>query len=227
MDAAVARECAAVRERVGIFDASTLGKIEVVGPDAAEFLNRLYTNPWKQLAPGRCRYGLLLREDGFITDDGVAARIAEDRFHVTTTTGGAARVLNMMEDYLQTEWPELDVWLTSITEQYAVDCRPGPACARGDRAAGCRRRPLARGAAAHGLCRRLDLRRPDAPVPRELHRRARLRGQRALGLRPRGVGGDLGARAQARRGRLRHRDDARAARREGLHHRRPGHRRHR
>ena len=126
MHAAVNRECAAVRSSVGIFDASTLGKIEVVGPDAAEFLNRMYTNPWKALEPGRCRYGLLLKEDGFITDDGVSARLAPDRFHLTTTTGGAARVLNMMEDYLQTEWPDLNVWLTSTTEQYAVIALQGP-----------------------------------------------------------------------------------------------------
>ena len=126
MLAAVNRECAGVRGAVGIFDASTLGKIEVVGPDAAEFLNRMYTNPWKSLGVGRCRYGLLLREDGFIMDDGVAARVADDRFHVTTTTGGAARVLNMMEDYLQTEWADLDVWLTSTTEQYAVIAVQGP-----------------------------------------------------------------------------------------------------
>jgi sarcosine oxidase subunit alpha len=126
MDAAVLRECAAVRQSVGIFDASTLGKIEVVGPDAAEFLNRMYTNPWKGLQPGRCRYGLLLREDGFITDDGVSARMADDRFHLTTTTGGAARVLGMMEDYLQTEWSDLDVWLTSTTEAWAVIALQGP-----------------------------------------------------------------------------------------------------
>ncbi len=126
MLAAVNRECLAVRERVGMFDASTLGKIEVVGPDAAEFLNRMYTNPWKALEPGRCRYGLLLKEDGFIMDDGVSARLAPDRFHLTTTTGGAARVLNMMEDYLQTEWPDLDVWLTSTTEQWAVIAVQGP-----------------------------------------------------------------------------------------------------
>lgn len=126
MHAAVNRECVAVRNNVGIFDASTLGKIEVVGPDAAEFLNRMYTNPWKALEPGRCRYGLLLKEDGFITDDGVSARLATDRFHLTTTTGGAARVLNMMEDYLQTEWPDLNVWLTSTTEQYAVIALQGP-----------------------------------------------------------------------------------------------------
>ena len=126
MHAAVNRECLAVRNSLGIFDASTLGKIEVVGPDAAEFLNRLYTNPWKALEPGRCRYGLLLKEDGFITDDGVSARLAPNRFHLTTTTGGAARVLTMMEDYLQTEWPDLDVWLTSTTEQYAVIALQGP-----------------------------------------------------------------------------------------------------
>jgi sarcosine oxidase, subunit alpha len=126
MHAAVNRECVSVRRSLGIFDASTLGKIEVVGPDAAEFLNRMYTNPWKALEPGRCRYGLLLKEDGFITDDGVSARLAPDRFHLTTTTGGAARVLNMMEDYLQTEWPDLDIWLTSTTEQYAVIALQGP-----------------------------------------------------------------------------------------------------
>jgi sarcosine oxidase subunit alpha len=125
MRAAVARECKAVRTSVGIFDATTLGKIEVVGPDAAEFLNRLYPNDWLKLAPGRCRYGLMLREDGYVMDDGVVARLA-DRFHVTTTTGGAARVLNHMEDYLQTEWPELDVFLTSITEQWAVIAIQGP-----------------------------------------------------------------------------------------------------
>ncbi|MCI4644782.1 MAG: sarcosine oxidase subunit alpha family protein [Hyphomonadaceae bacterium] len=126
MHQAVARECRSVREGVGMFDASTLGKIEVVGPDAAEFLNRLYVNAWTTLKPGRCKYGVLLGEDGFIRDDGVIARIAEDRFHVTTTTGGAARVLTMMEDYRQTEWPDLKVWLTSTTEQWAVIAVNGP-----------------------------------------------------------------------------------------------------
>lgn len=126
MHAAVARECLAVRNACGIFDASTLGKIEVVGPDAAEFLNRLYINNWSNLAVGRSRYGILLREDGFINDDGVIARCATDRFHVTTTTGGAPRVLAMMEDYRQTEWPVLKVWLTSTTEQWAVIAVQGP-----------------------------------------------------------------------------------------------------
>ena len=119
-------EVASVRNRVGIIDVGTLGKIEIVGPDAAEFLNRLYINAWTKLKPGRLRYGVLLREDGFIVDDGVVGRIADDRFHVTTTTGGAPRVLATMEDYLQTEWPDLNVWLTSTTEQWAVIAVQGP-----------------------------------------------------------------------------------------------------
>jgi sarcosine oxidase subunit alpha len=126
MHAAVARECVAVRNACGIFDASTLGKIEVVGADAAEFMNRLYINSWTNLGVGRSRYGILCRDDGFIYDDGVVARIAPDRFHVTTTTGGAPRVLAMMEDYRQTEWPDLKVWLTSTTEQWSVIAVQGP-----------------------------------------------------------------------------------------------------
>jgi sarcosine oxidase subunit alpha len=126
MHQAVARECLAVRSAAGIFDASTLGKIEIVGPDAAEFMNRMYTNAWTKLEPGRLRYGVMLREDGFVLDDGVIGRLAKDRFHVTTTTGGAPRVLAMMEDYLQTEWPDLKVWLTSTTDQWAVIALQGP-----------------------------------------------------------------------------------------------------
>jgi sarcosine oxidase subunit alpha len=126
MHQAVNRECRTVRTVGGIFDASTLGKIEVVGPDAATFMNLMYTNSWDNLKPGRCRYGIMLREDGFVYDDGVVGRLAEDRFHVTTTTGGAPRVMNHMEDYLQTEFPHLKVWLTSTTEQWAVIAVQGP-----------------------------------------------------------------------------------------------------
>jgi sarcosine oxidase subunit alpha len=126
MHCAVARECRAVRGSVGMFDATTLGKIEVTGPDAAEFLDRIYTGSFMRLAPGRCRYGLLLTEAGYVLDDGVVARLAPDRFHVTTTTGGAAGVLHHMEDYRQTEFPELRVWLTSVTEQWAVIAVQGP-----------------------------------------------------------------------------------------------------
>lgn len=126
MHQAVSRECKAVRSSAGLFDASTLGKIEVAGPDAAEFLNRIYINGWLNLEPGRCRYGVMLREDGFVYDDGVVARLTPELFHVTTTTGGAARVMAHMEDYLQTEWPDLRVFLTSVTEQWAVIAVQGP-----------------------------------------------------------------------------------------------------
>ena len=126
MHRAVARECRTVRSACGLFDASTLGKIEVMGPDAAAFMNRMYVNAWTKLAPGRCRYGVMLGENGFVMDDGVVGRLAADRFHVTTTTGGAARVLATMEDYLQTEWPDLRVWLASTTEQWAVLAVQGP-----------------------------------------------------------------------------------------------------
>ena len=123
---AVARECRTTRASVGLFDASTLGKIEVVGPDAAIFLERMYANAFRKLEPGRCRYGLMLNESGFLIDDGVVARLAPDRFHVTTTTGGAPRVLAHMEDYLQTEFTDLEVWLTSTTDQWAVIAVQGP-----------------------------------------------------------------------------------------------------
>lgn len=126
MHAAVNRECKTIRESVGMFDASTLGKIEVVGPDAAKFLDLMYTNGWETLKPGRAKYGIMLREDGFIYDDGVVGRLSEDRFHVTTTTGGAPRVLQHMEDYLQTEFPHLKVWLTSTSEQWATVAVQGP-----------------------------------------------------------------------------------------------------
>jgi sarcosine oxidase subunit alpha len=113
-----------------MLDASTLGKIDVQGPDAREFLNRVYTNAWLKLPPGKCRYGLMLGEDGMVMDDGVTACLADDHFHMTTTTGGAARVFAKLEDYLQTEWPGLKVFLTSVTEQWAVASICGPECCR-------------------------------------------------------------------------------------------------
>ena len=125
-DEAVARECLAVREAAGIMDASTLGKILVCGPDAREFLNRVYTNAWDRLEVGRCRYGLMLGEDGMVLDDGVASCLAPDRFLMTTTTGNAARVFAWLEEWLQTEWPELRVYLTSLTEQLATVALAGP-----------------------------------------------------------------------------------------------------
>ena len=126
MHAAVARECLAAREGVGLFDASTLGKIDVQGPDAAVFLDRIYTNDWSGLAVGRCRYGLMLGEDGMVMDDGVTARLGEHHYLMTTTTGGAAHVLGWLERWRQTEWPDLRVRFTSVTDQWATIGVAGP-----------------------------------------------------------------------------------------------------
>jgi sarcosine oxidase subunit alpha len=123
---ALQRESLAARTKAGVLDASTLGKIDIRGPDAREFLNRVYTNAWLKLPPGKARYGLMLNEDGMVFDDGVTACLADDHFHMTTTTGGAAGVLAWLEDYLQTEWPDLRVYLTSVTEQWAVASLCGP-----------------------------------------------------------------------------------------------------
>jgi sarcosine oxidase subunit alpha len=126
MHQAVLRECAAVRTAVGMIDASTLGKIEVVGPDAAAFLDRMYSNAMSTLGVGRIRYGLMLGVDGMVFDDGVAMRLAPDRYLVTTTTGGAGRVLDRFEEWLQTEWPWMGVSCTSVTEQWAAVAVAGP-----------------------------------------------------------------------------------------------------
>ncbi len=123
---AVQRESKAARESAGILDASTLGKIDIQGTDASEFLNRVYTNAWSKLAVGKCRYGLMLNEDGMVYDDGVTTRLGENHYIMTTTTGGAANVLGKLEDYLQTEWPELDVYLSSVTDHFATISVCGP-----------------------------------------------------------------------------------------------------
>ncbi|KUM87876.1 MULTISPECIES: sarcosine oxidase subunit alpha family protein [Streptomyces] len=126
MDTAVARECRAAREGVAFMDASTLGKIEIWGADAGEFLNRIYTNAFKKLKPGTGRYGVMCKPDGMIFDDGVTLRLDDNRYFMTTTTGGAANVLDWLEEWLQTEWPELDVHCTSVTEQWATIAVVGP-----------------------------------------------------------------------------------------------------
>ncbi|MFJ2346092.1 sarcosine oxidase subunit alpha family protein [Streptomyces antimycoticus] len=126
MDTAVARECRAAREGVAFMDASTLGKIEIWGADAGEFLNRVYTNAFKKLKPGMARYGVMCKPDGMIFDDGVTLRLDENRYFTTTTTGGAAAVLEWLEEWLQTEWPDLDVHCTSVTEQWATIAVVGP-----------------------------------------------------------------------------------------------------
>ncbi|WP_330290917.1 sarcosine oxidase subunit delta family protein [Streptomyces sp. NBC_00576] len=126
MEAAVLRECAAARDSVAFMDASTLGKIDVQGPDAGVFLDLLYTNMMSTLKVGMIRYGVMCRPDGMIFDDGTVIRLAQDRFLVTTTTGNAAAVLDWMEEWSQTEWPDLRVHCTSVTEQWATVALVGP-----------------------------------------------------------------------------------------------------
>jgi len=126
MHDAVQRESKAARNNAGILDASTLGKIDIQGSDASEFLNRIYTNAWSKLGIGKCRYGLMLNEDGMVYDDGVTTRLGENHYIMTTTTGGAATVMGKLEDYLQTEWPELKVFLTSVTDHFGTISVCGP-----------------------------------------------------------------------------------------------------
>jgi sarcosine oxidase subunit alpha len=123
---AVQREAAAVRAGVGIFDASPLGKIEVTGADAARFLDRFYINNVVKIAEGRVRYGLMLNENGVIIDDGTVARLGPSRFLVTTTSGGASRIANWLEEWRQCEWPDLNVFVSPVTTQWATIAVAGP-----------------------------------------------------------------------------------------------------
>ena len=124
--AAVARECRAVRDAVGLLDASTLGKIDIRGPDATTLLDMVYTNAFSSLKLGRIRYGLMCGDDGMVFDDGTTARLGEHHYLMTTTTGNAAHVLEWLEEWLQTEWPALRVYCTSVTEQWATLALAGP-----------------------------------------------------------------------------------------------------
>ena len=126
MHSAVSREVKATRDSLGILDASTLGKIDIKGKDVGEFLNYIYTNAWSKLDIGKCRYGLMLGDDGMIIDDGVTTRINTNHYVMSTTTGNAASVMNKLEDWLQTEWPHLQVYLTSVTEQFGTISLNGP-----------------------------------------------------------------------------------------------------
>ncbi|UPJ79380.1 sarcosine oxidase subunit alpha family protein [Bradyrhizobium sp. 183] len=124
--AIVNREVLAVRTGVGICDVSTLGKIDIQGTDAAEFLERVYTNGWKTLPIGKARYGLMLREDGFVMDDGTTSRLGENHFLMTTTTINAGKVMQHLDFCHQVLWPELDVRLVSVSEQWAQAAVAGP-----------------------------------------------------------------------------------------------------
>jgi heterotetrameric sarcosine oxidase alpha subunit len=120
------REVIAVRSRVGVCDVSTLGKIDIQGADAAEFLERVYCNSWKSLPVGKVRYGLMLREDGFVFDDGTTARLGPDHYLMTTTTANAAAVMQHLDFCRQVLWPDLDVGFVSVTEQWAQYAIAGP-----------------------------------------------------------------------------------------------------
>ncbi|MFC4005643.1 2Fe-2S iron-sulfur cluster-binding protein [Nonomuraea purpurea] len=126
MEAAVLRECRAARTAVAAMDASTLGKIDVRGADAGAFLDRVYTNMYSTLPVGACRYGLMCGADGMVFDDGTTTRLADDHFLMTTTTGNAAAVLDWLEEWRQTEWPELEVSFTSVTDHWATVAVVGP-----------------------------------------------------------------------------------------------------
>lgn len=119
-------EMAIVRQQVGIADVSTLGKIDVQGPDAAEFLNRVYVNGFAKLPVGKARYGFMLREDGMVMDDGTTSRIAETQFFMTTTTAQAAKVMSHLEFLLQVVWPQLRVTVASVSDQWAAMSMAGP-----------------------------------------------------------------------------------------------------
>jgi sarcosine oxidase subunit alpha len=120
------REAKNVRANVGVVDVSTLGKIELQGRDVAELLNRVYANRWDNLAVGRCRYGVMLREDGMVLDDGTTSRLASTHYLMTTTTVNAVRIMQHIERLLQVDCPELDVYATSVTEQWAAAALSGP-----------------------------------------------------------------------------------------------------
>ncbi len=120
------RETKCARGSVGICDVTTLGKIDIQGPDSAELLERMYINHWKKLAIGKARYGMMLREDGMVYDDGTTSRLSENHFVMTTTTANAVKVMSNLEFYLQAVWPDLRVKVTSVTEQWAAMAVAGP-----------------------------------------------------------------------------------------------------
>src|SRR6202011_2782235 len=112
--------------RVGVCDVSTLGKVEIQGPDAGTFLDRIYINLFSTLPIGKARYGIMLREDGFVMDDGTTARLGPDHFVMSTTTANAGKVMQHLEFCHQVLWPELDVQMVSVTEQWAQYAVAGP-----------------------------------------------------------------------------------------------------
>ena len=126
MQESVNRECLAVRNSVGVIDASTLGKIEVVGPDSVDFLNMIYPNKFSSMKTGKCKYSLMLNDKGMIFDDGVIAKLNENHYLIHTTSGGATTVMDWLEQWLQTEWHNFNVTLRSVTDQWTTISINGP-----------------------------------------------------------------------------------------------------
>ncbi len=220
-DDAANREARNVRTNAGVVDVSTLGKIEVAGRDVVAFLDRVYANGWQTLGVGRSRYGVMLRDDGMVMDDGTVTRLAESHFLVTTTTVNAVRVMQHFEYLLQAVWPELDVHVASVTEQWAAVAIAGPRSR--DVVADLVDIDVSNDAfpfLAVAQCQVAWL--ACAPLPHQLLGRARVRAARALRSRHAAVGGDHRGRRALRPHALRHRGHEHAAHREGPHRRRCG-----
>ena len=171
-ETAYVKEMELVRKGVGLADVSTLGKIDVQGPDAAEFLNRVYVNGFAKLPVGKVRYGVMLNDDGVVLDDGTTARISETQFYMTTTTAQAGEVMSWLEYLLQCHWTDLNVQVASLTDEWAGMAVSGPQVARSAGACLSRSRCLRRSAAAHGLPRHRLRRRDGAAAAHVLLRRA-------------------------------------------------------
>ena len=220
VEQAYVREARAVRDGAGIVDVSTLGKIAVQGPDAAAFLDRVYTNMFSTLAVGKARYGLMLREDGIALDDGTTWRLGDNDFLMTTTTANAGKVMQHLEYFLDVVWPDLKVHLTSVTDEWAGAAIGGPEGARHPRRLRHRRRRRQRRPALHGHRAWRDSRRAGHDLPALLLRRDGVRG--LLRRRPRHPcleRADRGRQA-VRHGALRAGGARHAAHREGPRHRR-------
>ena len=210
------REVRTVREAVGVCDVSTLGKIDLQGPGAAALLDLVYCNTFSTLKEGRVRYGLMLREDGHVMDDGTAARLGPEHYVMTTTTAAAGEVMRHLEFVAQVLRPDLDVALSSVTEQWAQFAVAGPRARGAGGAAG--RAPRGRRLALHGVRRGHGARRARPPVPHLVLGRARLRGRGARPLRRRALGPARRRRGRGGRRPLRHGGAQRPADREGLPH---------
>ena len=174
MGKAYIEEMRLVRQGVGIADVSTLGKIDVQGPDAAEFLNRIYVNGFAKLPVGKARYGVMLNDDGLVLDDGTTTRFSETRYFMTTTTAQAGEVMSWVEFLLQAAWPDLQGPCRFAQRRMGGHGGLGPEGARRSGARLPRPRPLRRGAALYGRAGDRAGGRAGAPHPPQLLRRARL-----------------------------------------------------